>query len=197
VRSAQGDLSIGLIPHTVKGAKMAKPTDQSQATLAPNASPTYTTSTSYDFSLIVNLGSGTDQKEVILQAANLAGVAENGLHFSLPDGTIVQLGTLSEFIKWLNSTFSISIPATADDGWPDFIKTVYTDLVSITVTLDQFSLDQDKKDAGGNYPPLKYNLTVTAKPASPLSVSGIPLSVVGGGVGVTRTYTITAAPPKT
>jgi hypothetical protein len=175
----------------MKGAKMAKPGEPSQ----PTPSPTYTTSTSYDFSLIVNLGSGTDQKEVILQAANLAGVAENGLHFSLPDGTIVQLGTLSEFIKWLNSTFSISIPATADAGWPDFIKTVYTDLVSITVTLDQFSLDQDKKDASGNYPPLKYNLTVTAKPQSPISVTGIPLSVVGGGVGVTRTYTIAATPP--
>lgn len=178
---------------------MAKPGEPSQPTTSlttsSTTSPTYTPSTSYDFSLMVNVGSGTNQKQVTIQAPNLDGVAENGLHFSLPDGTTVTLGTLSDFITWLNSTFSTLIPVAADPGWPDFIKTVYNDLVTITVTLDQFSIDQDKKDAAGNYPPLKYNLTVTATPASPLSVSGIPLSVVGGGVGVTRTYTIAATPP--
>jgi hypothetical protein len=161
------------------------------------ATPGYTPSTSYDFSMTVGLGSGDSAKEVVIHAKDFDKVKANGLHFSLPDATTVTLGTLKEFIDWLNTTLKTTIPAQANTDWPDYIKGVFNSIVGITVTLDQLSVDQDKQDASGEYPPLKYNLTVTARPATAFSFSkDLPISVVGGGVGVTRTYTIIAPAKK-
>jgi hypothetical protein len=158
---------------------------------------TYAPTTSVDFSLTLALGN--PPQSVTIYAADLDSVATKGLHFALPPGTVVTLGTLNTLITWLNAQLaaagiSVTIPTTAGTDWPTVIQNVFNGILNTEVTVTLFILDQDPKDADGNYPPLRFSLDVTGtaldaqgKP-TPISIIDGLFAVSGGGIGLTRTY---------
>jgi len=158
---------------------------------------TYTPTTTVDFSLTLALGD--PPQSVTIYAADLDSVATKGLHFELPPGTVVTLGTLTTLITWLNAQLqkagiSVTIPTSAGTGWPTVIQNVFNGILNTQVTVTLFILDQDPKDADGNYPPLRFSLDVTGTAIDgqgqpkPISIIDGLFAVSGGGIGLTRTY---------
>jgi hypothetical protein len=148
----------------------------------------YDPQTTSTFSITVQLGK--DNKDVTIQAGDISTVATKGIHFALPDGTVVTLGTLTEFISWVNQKLSMSIPTVAGTDWPDTLKSVYNGVTGMTVTVTAFKIDQDGQDADKQYPPMDVQLAVTATAASPIVLIKDLFSVSGAGVGVIRSHTV-------
>jgi hypothetical protein len=155
------------------------------------------TTTTTDFNITIQLGK--DKKNVTLQAPDLDKAGTDGLHFALPPDTAITLGTLAEFIDWFNAQklVNVTIPDAADSSWPDVIKTIFNGVLNAEVTITQFTFDQDPK-SGTTSPDPTFSLAVTAtaqdsstppKP-KPVSVAGF-FSIVGGGIGITRTNSAT------
>ena len=169
---------------------------------------TVTATTSVDFNITVALGS--QGKQVTIYAQDLTDVATKGLYFSLPPDTIITLGTLADLITWLNTQLTaagvtLTIPATAGSGWPQAIADIYNGILNTVVTVETFSLAQDPQ-VNGVYPPLRFDLevsgiamdtTVNPPVPKPIPILGNLFSVVGGGIGLNRTYPGAPALPAT
>jgi hypothetical protein len=158
-----------------------------------------TATTSVGFNITIGLGS--QGKQVTIYAQDLADIATKGLYFSLPPATIIEMGTLADLITWLNTQLTaagvtLAIPTTAGSGWPQAIADIYNGILNTVVSVDTFSLAQDPQ-VGGVYPPLRFDLEVTgiamdtsvSPPVpKPIPILGNLFSVVGGGIGLIRTY---------
>lgn len=169
---------------------MATPTEA--PTEAPTKAPTYTPNNQIGFNITVGLGS--DNKEVTITADDISQIPTKGIAFQLPPDTTVELGSLSEFIVWLNGKLTsagidVSIPTAAGADWPDFMKNIFNGVLNATVTVQSLLIKQSPKDSGGNYPPLIVQLSVTATANPPISIISGLFSVVGGGISLNRTYT--------
>jgi hypothetical protein len=150
----------------------------------------YVTTTANDFNMTLMVGE--PPTEVVVQAGDFSKVAADGLHFTLPDGTKVQLGKFSELIAWINTKFEITLPVTAGDDWPETIKSIFNGVTGATVTVTILNIDQDKKDADGAYPPMDVQLSLTAKASPAIELIKGLFSVSGAGVGVKRTHSVKA-----
>jgi hypothetical protein len=156
----------------------------------PKNPPAATTTTTSDFNITLQLGKDPGTP-VTIYAQDLANIATNGLHFKLPDGDPVPIGSLKDFIDWLNSTFSAGLPDAASDDWPSSIKDIFNGILSVKISVTQLTIDQDPKTKDGKWPDPEFSLAVTGTTTTPFAIiPGITaLKVVGGGVGVTRTNT--------
>jgi hypothetical protein len=153
----------------------------------PDPTPTPKTSTTSDFNITLALGKAPGTPVTIF-AQDLAAIETNGLHFKLPDGTSVDIGSLSDFISWLNSTFTAGLPTTAGTDWPDIIKNIFNGLLAVKISVTQLTFDQAAKGTDGKWPNPEFSISVTGTAGSPVTiVSGF--QIVGGGVGITRTNT--------
>ncbi|MCM3131021.1 hypothetical protein ACFQ3J_06810 [Paenibacillus provencensis] len=162
---------------------------------------TYASSMSYGFNITIGLGK--DNKEVNITAQDLNHVKERGLHFQLPPDTEVDLGSLSDLIDWLNDQLKNigideTIPTEAGSEWPETIKDIFNGILNTNVKVTSLSIDQEKQDTDGNYPPIKLNLAVTGTSMDtdthepkPIPIIDGLFSVIGGGISVNRTYTTT------
>lgn len=163
----------------------------------PKPTPTpVTTETTVDFNITIALGANNEQ--VTIYAKDLANIPTKGMHFALPPGTKITLGSLKSLIAWLNTQLAaagagITIPVNAD-GWPEALASIYNGVLNTVVKVDKFTLDQDPKK-GDISPPMRFQLEVSGlamDPADPTKPKPIPVlglfSVVGGGIGLTRTY---------
>lgn len=169
---------------------------------------TFTPTTAVDFNITIGLG---EDKQVTVYAKDLDQVGEKGLHFALPQGTEVEIGSLAEFITWLNERLSQvgapAIPHEADTSWPEPIPSIFNGILDAKMKVTRLEVDQDAK-VGDVSPPTKLKLAVTgtavdhANPETPKPIGIVPnptdaakflLSVVGGGIGVTRSYETTDA----
>jgi hypothetical protein len=155
------------------------------------------TTTSVDFNITLELGNPPQQ--VTIFAKDLADVATKGLHFALPPGTVITLGSLKDLIAWLNTQLTnagvtgVTIPDAAGPDWPTSIADIFNGVLNAVVTVTRFTLDQDAKVAGA-FPPLRFTLDVTGLAVNgsgaptPIPIISNLFSVVGGGIGLTRTY---------
>lgn len=158
--------------------------------------PTYTPDTSFGFS--ITLGLGSNDKDVTISASDIANVKTKGLTFQLPTDTTVELGSLSDFITWINAQLAKAIPssppsfpATADADWPDFLKNVFNGILTAEVSVTRLMVEQAPQDTSAAYPPLQVHLTVVATAATPISIISGLFSIKGGGLTLDRTYTTT------
>ncbi|MGU3473329.1 hypothetical protein ACLBWT_19545 [Paenibacillus sp. D51F] len=155
---------------------------------------------SMSFGFNITIGLGNDNKEVNITAQDLNHVKEKGLHFQLPTDTEVDLGSLSDLITWLNDKIGgvETIPTEVGPEWPDTIKEIFNGILNTNVKVTSLSIDQDKQDADGDYPPMKLNMALTGTvldpdthEPKPIPIIGDLFSVLGGGISVNRTYTTT------
>ena len=156
----------------------------------------YDSTTTSAFALTVKLGNS----EVTINPGDFNKIAEEGLHFQLPDGQIVEIGQLKEFITWVNEKFSAGLPTEADASWPTPIKDVLNGVLTTTVSVGKLKIDQDKKDAEGQYPPIDLELNVKARATNPIDL--VPgLSVTAVAVDIKRKHkkkeTLRTPPPQT
>src|SRR5688572_17965726 len=124
----------------------------------------YDTKNTSDFALTILLGTS----EVTITPGDMSKIATDGLHFKLPDGQIVELGQLKEFITWLNEKFSAGLPTEADANWPEAIRNVLNGVLTTKVSVNKLKIDQDPKDTDSKYPPMDLELSVNAKAATPI-----------------------------
>jgi|CXWL01.1.fsa_nt_gi hypothetical protein len=153
------------------------------------------TQTTTDFNISVQIGSGVNAKSVTISAGDFADISTKGLHFALPDDKPVTIGTLKDFIDWVNTTFSVDLPDKTDGAdIPGPLKDILDGLLNVSTTVSKFTVDQDPKGTDNTYPDPTFSLAVTGtamdpkdptKP-KPISFAGV-FSITGGGVGVTRT----------
>lgn len=125
---------------------------------------------------------------VTIYAKDLANIKKDGLHFALPSDTSVELGKLQEFIAWLNAKFTDAhIPETADTNWPGPIQSIFTGILHTNIAVTQLTFDQAPK-VGEVWPDPEFSISVTGTAETPVVlIAGI--SVIGGGVGLTRKNT--------
>jgi hypothetical protein len=174
------------------------PADPATPTTPTTPGPAPASSTAVDFNITLELGN--PPQAVTIFAKDLADVATKGLHFALPPDTTITLGSLKNLIDWLNAQLETAgaganlIPNAAGSSWPDYIATIFNGILTAVVTVTRFTLDQDAKLADGTYPPVRFTLDVTgtavnsAGVPTPIPIINNLFSVVGGGIGVTRTY---------
>jgi hypothetical protein len=143
----------------------------------------YDSKTTSDFELKIMIG----KSEVAFNAGDIKKIAEKGLHFKLPDGQTVELGDLKDFIEWLNEKFGTDLPDKADASWPTAIKNLLDGVLTTKVSVNQLTIDQDSQDADKKYPPLRFELSVNAKPTRPVDLAP-GLSVTSVVVGVKQDY---------
>ena len=154
---------------------------------------TYNTTDSFGFS--ITLGLGNDNKSVTISADDIANVKTKGLTFQLPAGTTVELGTLTDFITWINAqlkkvdTSAPQFPTTVSTDWPTFLQDVFNGILNAEVEVTRMQIEQAPEDADGHYPPLQVHLTVVATAATPISIIKGLFSIKGGGLTFDRTYT--------
>ena len=145
------------------------------------------TTTEVGFAITVQLGN--PPQNVTITAPDLTDIATKGLYFALPPGTTITLGTLRTLITWLNGKLPSGVQIPTDtSGWPTQLATIFNGVLDTVVTVERFAVAQDPKPTPtGDYPPLRFDLEVTAAPATPISIFDM-FSVVGGGIGVIRSY---------
>lgn len=154
--------------------------------------------TTNSFSITVGVGSAN--QEVTLYASDFNTLATKGLRFSLPPNSTIALGTLQEFITWINARLgeagatSVQLPTQVSTDWPSAIQTTFNGILNAQVTINRFSIEQAPKTGTGNnatYPPMEFTLDVSAKANGPngAAIPVIPnfLSLVAAGFGVKKT----------
>ena len=157
---------------------------------------TTTTNNSFGFNITLGLGKNNDQ--VTIGTSDISKIGTEDLIFQLPPDTKVTIGSLTDFITWLNGQLKTSIGATAPQfptaagaDWPDFLTKIFNGILNTEVSVTRLILEQDKKDATGAYPPLVVHLSVVAIAATPIQILDGLFSIVGGGLIFDRTYTTT------
>lgn len=158
--------------------------------------PTYTPNNSFGFN--ITLGLGPKNQQVTIGTSDISKIGTEDLIFQLPAGTTVTIGTFTDFITWLNAQIAKAIttnppqfPVTPGADWPDFLKNIFNGILNTEVAVTRLIVEQDKKDASGDYPPLIIHLSVVATAATPISIADGLFSIVGGGIIFDRTYTTT------
>jgi hypothetical protein len=150
--------------------------------------------TTTDINITISL---SDDKNVTLYASDLDKIATNGLHFELPPNTSVDVGSLKDFIDWINKKLGTdgNIPDTPGADWASPLSTIFTSVLGAQMSVTKFDFTQAGKDDKGKYPDPTFSLAVTGlfmdkdgKTPKPVSFGNV-FSVVGGGIGVTRDNT--------
>ena len=142
----------------------------------------YDVNTSSSFN--VTVGMGKDNTPVTLHAGDLSKIKENGLKFTMPSPA--PLGTLADFIGWVNSKTGSSIPAAVGTGWPTPIADIFNGVLHSVATINTLVIDQPPADKDNDSPPTNVNLTASAVPAADKPISFAIFSVLGAGVGIDR-----------
>jgi hypothetical protein len=150
-------------------------------------------STTTDFNITISLNG---DKNVTLYAGDLDKIKASGLHFELPPSTTVDVGSLKDFIDWLNGKLGANgnIPDASDKDWAAPIKNIFDGVLNAKMSVTKFDFDQGGMDTTTKkYPDPTFSLAVTGtfmdadgKTQKPIQFGDV-FSVVGGGIGVTKT----------
>lgn len=154
----------------------------------------YLETTTTDFKIVVRIG----EQDIELTSKDFAAIADipnTGIHFELPEGDKIPLGSLKNFIEWLNANIpGCNIPVTVDTK-DTKLDAILNGILGIDVAVTRLKADLDKQDEDKVYPPWTIDLWATGtamditdpKTAKPIElIKGI--SLVGGGVGMKHTW---------
>ncbi|MBF9048814.1 hypothetical protein GTA62_04775 [Roseobacter sp. HKCCD9010] len=120
---------------------------------------------------------------VPISTADIAKIKEEGVQFELPKPVV--LGSFANLIEWLDTTFGVKFPDTAD--LPDWLNDIVTAIINMEFSVLVFKLDVPGKKRPNDQ--VRYALeiagTFVGEPLTPIPGFDF-LGIQGGVFGVTN-----------